>query len=186
MSSNVDNATLFLVNTLFSLYAYTLILRMLLQLTRVDFYNPLAQFIWKVTNPPTQLLRKAIPRYRQLDIPALLILLLVVITNIFVVLAILGVGGVNLLMILWLSLLKCVVLLINLLTFTILVQAVMSWFGAAMHSPASSLLWNVNEPLMRPVRRLIPPVGGLDLSPLVVIIVLQFINQLIPLAPVLR
>ena len=75
MTSNIDSAGLFLVNTLFSLYAYTLILRILLQWVRADFYNPMAQFVWKVTNPPTQLLRQVVPRYRQLDIPALVVLL---------------------------------------------------------------------------------------------------------------
>ena len=185
MASNVDNATLFLVNTLFSLYAYTLILRVLLQMVRADFYNPLAQFVWKVTNPPTQVLRKVIPRYRQVDIPALLILYLVAVVNILADLWILGVGA-GLGMLLWLALLKSLVLTVNLLTFTILIQAVMSWFGASMHSPASSLLFNVNEPMLRPVRRALPPIGGLDLSPLVVIILLQVVSRLIPLSPFLR
>ncbi len=185
MPSNVDNATLFLVNTLFSLYAYTLILRILLQWVRADFYNPLAQFIWKVTNPPTAALRKVIPRYRQLDIPALLITIVVVLLNVVVDLAILNVSA-GVLAVLWISLLKLLVLTINLLTFSILVQAVMSWFGASMHSPAASLLWNINEPLLRPARRLIPPIGGLDLSPLLVIIVLQVLNRLIPLSYLLR
>lgn len=185
MSSNVDNASLFLVNTLFSLYAYALILRIALQLTRADFYNPLAQFIWKITNPPTQILRSVIPRYRQFDVPAAVLLLLVVLLNMLVDLLILG-AGVSLLGLLLISLMKLCVLVINLLTFCILVQAVMSWFGASMHSPASSLLFNINEPLLRPARRLIPPIGGLDLSPLVVILLLQVVNRLIPLAYVLR
>ena len=61
MSSSGHNALLFLINTLFGLYAYVLILRILLQMVRADFYNPLSQFIWRVTNPPTQLLRHVIP-----------------------------------------------------------------------------------------------------------------------------
>jgi YggT family protein len=185
MPSNVDNATLFLVNTLFSLYAYALILRILLQGVRADFYNPLAQFIWKITNPPTQMLRKVIPRYRQLDLPGLLILSLIALLNIVVDLAILGVST-NFITILWFSLLKVMVLTINVLTFAILIQAVMSWFGASMHSPATSLLWNITEPLLRPIRRMVPHIGGLDLSPLLVIIALQVINRLIPLSYVLR
>ncbi len=185
MPSNVDNATLFLVNTLFSLFAYTLILRVILQLVRVDFYNPLAQFIWKVTNPPTHIFRQVIPRYRKIDLPALLVLYLVATLNIFVDLLILGVNG-ELVQILWLSLLKSLVMVINVFTFSILIQAVMSWFGASMHSPAASLLWNLNEPLLRPIRQRIPPIGGLDLSPLFVIIALQVFNRLIPLSPLLR
>ncbi len=185
MPSNVDNATLFLVNTLFSLFAYTLILRILMQLVRVDFYNPLAQFVWKVTNPPTHIFRQVVPRYRQIDVPAVLVLYLVAALNIGADLLILG-YKVSLLAILWLALLKSLVLCINVLTFSILIQAVMSWFGASMHSPAASLLWNLNEPMLRPVRRVIPPIGGLDLSPLFVIIALQVINRLIPLSHLLR
>lgn len=185
MPSNVDNATLFLVNTLFSLFAYTLILRILMQLVRVDFYNPLAQFVWKVTNPPTQIFRHIIPRYRKIDLPAVLVLYLVAGLNIGVDLLILGYKA-SILAILWLALLKSLVLCINVLTFSILIQAVMSWFGASMHSPAASLLWNLNEPMLRPIRRVVPPIGGLDLSPLFVIIALQVVNRLIPLSHLLR
>ncbi len=185
MTSNIDNAGLFLVNTLFSLYAYTLILRILLQWVRADFYNPMAQFVWKVTNPPTQILRQLVPRYRQLDIPALVVLVVVVLLNILVDLLIIG-SGASLVTILGITILKMLTLTINLLTITILVQAVMSWFGASMHSPASSLLFSVNEPMLRPVRRILPPVGGLDLSPLVVILVLQVLIRLIPLPYIFR
>lgn len=185
MSSNIDNAGLFLVNTLFSLYAYVLLLRVMLQWTRADFYNPLAQFIWKVTNPPTQILRQIIPRYRQLDIPALVIFFVVVLVNILIALAILN-ASLGLFGLLAVTLMKMLVLKINLLTFCILVQAVMSWFGSSMHSPASSLLFNINEPMLRPARRIIPPIGGLDLSPLAVILLLQVINRLIPLSYALR
>lgn len=185
MNSNIDNAGLFLVNTVFSLYAYVLLLRVMLQWTRADFYNPLAQFVWKATNPPTQILRQVIPRYRQVDIPALVVLFAVVLVNILIALTILnaslGLGG-----LLLLTIMKMLVLTINLLTFCILVQAVMSWFGSSMHSPASSLLFNINEPLLRPARRLIPPIGGLDLSPLLVILLLQVVNRLIPLSYALR
>ena len=185
MTSNFDNAGLFLVNTVFSLYAYVLLLRVLLQWNRADFYNPLAQFIWKVTNPPTQLLRQVIPRYRQLDIPALVIFALVVVLNMIIALMILNVSA-GFLGLLAITVMKMLVLVINLFTFCILVQAVMSWFGSNMHSPASSLLFSINEPLLRPARRLIPPIGGLDLSPLLVILILQVISRLIPLSYALR
>lgn len=185
MTSNIDNAGLFLVNTLFSLYAYILLLRVLLQWNRADFYNPLAQFVWKVTNPPTQVLRQVIPRYKQLDIPALVIFSLVVLLNMIIDLVILDVSA-GVIGLLAITLMKMLVLAINLMTFCILVQAVMSWFGSSMHSPASSLLFVINEPLLRPARRLIPPIGGLDLSPLVVILILQVINRLIPLSYALR
>lgn len=185
MQSNVDNATLFLVNTLFSLYTYALLLRIALQLTGASFHNPLSQFVWRITNPPVSPLRRVIPRWRQLDLPAVLVAWVVVLVNLLLALAILDVSA-GPVVLLWLALLKLIVLGINLLTFTILIQAVMSWFGASMHSPAASLLWNINEPVLRPLRRVLPPIGGLDLSPLFVIIALQVISRLIPLSYALR
>lgn len=185
MTSNVDNATLFLINTLFSLYCYALILRIALQLVRADFHNPMSQFVWRITNPPITPLRRVVPRWRQFDVPAALVAWVVVLVNLLLALAVLDVSA-GLLTLLWLAVLKLLVLTVNLLTFSILIQAVMSWFGAGMHSPASSLLWNINEPMLRPVRRILPPIGGLDLSPLVVIIGLQVISRLIPLSYALR
>ncbi len=185
MMSNVESASLFFVNTLFALYIYAVILRVLLQFLRADFYNPLSQFIWRITNPPVLPLRKLLPAVRRVDLAGTLIAWLLIVVNLLVALSILGVRP-DLLSVLGLSLMKSLVMVINLYTFTILVQAVMSWFGAGMHSPASSLLWNINEPLLKPVRRAIPPIGGLDLSPLFVIILLQVVNRLIPLHHLLR
>src|SRR3546814_11255183 len=78
---------------------------------------------------------------------------------------------------LWFAALKLVVLGVNLLTFTIFVQAIMSWLGPGVNNPASNILWSLNEPLLRPVRRLIPAMSGLDLSPLVVIFLLPEIER---------
>jgi YggT family protein len=79
------------------------------------------------------------------------------------------------------SLLKLVVLTLNLYTFTVFVQAVLSWIGPGVNNPAGSVLWSLNEPLLRPVRRLIPPISGLDLSPLLLILALQFVSRVVPL-----
>ncbi len=183
--TNVDNATLFLINTLFGLYIYAVILRVLLQIERADFYNPLAQFIWRITNPPVVPLRRVIPRVRQLDLAGTTVAFLLIALNVFIDLLIID-RSLSVLAVLWFAGIKAIVMLVNLFTFSILIQAIMSWFGANLHSPASSLLWNLNEPLLRPVRRVLPAIGGLDLSPLFVIIALQFVAQLLPLPMVFR
>jgi YggT family protein len=82
--------------------------------------------------------------------------------------------------------LKLLVLTVNLYTFTIFIQAIMSWLGPGVRNPASNILWSMNEPLLRPARRLIPPLSGLDLSPLVVILLLQVLNRLLPLPGAFR
>jgi YggT family protein len=79
------------------------------------------------------------------------------------------------------TVLKLVFILVNLYFFSILLEAILSWTGQGRHNPVSSMLWQLNAPLLGPVRRVMPPLGGLDLSPLVVIILLQVINILLPL-----
>jgi len=182
--SPLDDATLFLVNTLFGLYVYALIARFLLQATRSDFYNPLAQFVWKVTNPVAQPAQRVVPRWRSWDLATLLVAWVLLVINIAIDVGLLG-GKLGL-GVIYFAVLKVAVMFITFYTFSILILAVMSWFGAAMHSPAASLLYSITDPLMRPVRSRLPSVGGLDLSPLVVIVLLQVISRLIPLPYVLR
>jgi len=95
----------------------------------------------------------------------------------------LGIGGASLV---WYALLKCLVLTINLYTLSLFVQAILSWLGPGVNNPAANILWSMNEPLLRPVRRFIPSISGLDLSPLVVMLALQVLNRLIPLPLILR
>jgi len=78
------------------------------------------------------------------------------------------------------------VVVCNFYFFTILIQALMSWISPGQHSPATSILWTINEPLLRPVRNVVPPIAGLDLSPLVIIIGLQVISRLLPLPGLFR
>lgn len=183
MISNTENALLFLLNTLLGLYSAVLILRVLLQWVRADFYNPISQFIWQVTNTPIELL-KFIPRWRRLEISAVLLAWIIVMINLQLAVSILNSNfGPGTLLIA--GLVNLVVLVINIYTISILVQAILSWVGQGVHSPATSLLWSLNEPLLRPVRQYLPPIGGLDLSPLFVIIGLQVVRRLLPVNLVL-
>jgi YggT family protein len=179
------NALFFLVNVLFDLYLGALMLRVLLQLVRADFYNPLSQLVWKVTNPPVQPLRALMPRYRNLDTAALLVLWLVAVIYVLLV----GhwfAPGVGLVAALWYALMKCVVLACNVYTLSLFTQAILSWLGPGVNNPAANILYSLNEPLLRPVRRFIPPVGGFDLSPLAVMLALQVLIRLVPLPLLFR
>ena len=169
---NVNHAGLFLLDTLITLYLAVLLLRIILRWVSADFYNPLSQFIWQVTNPPVQPLSRIVPRWRKLDTAALVLLYLLAVVAIFLLMAVAG-FRISVPYALVYALLKLVILALNVLTFTIFVRAVLSWVGPGGNNPAASLLWQVNEPIMRPARRILPPIGGLDLSPLVVILLLQ-------------
>jgi YggT family protein len=87
---------------------------------------------------------------------------------------------------LWYAVLKLIVMALNLYTFALVIQAILSWVGPGVNNPAGSILWSINEPLLRPVRRVIPPFSGLDLSPLVVIVLLQFLKLLVPMPGIFR
>lgn len=184
MSGNVASGVLFLVNTLFSLYGMVVLLRFLLQLVRADFYNPLSQFVVNATTPLLRPLRRVIPGAFGIDFAALLLVYVVALVTVGLLAAIAG-ASLPLPVLLGYAALKCLVLLINLYFFTILVQAILSWVNPGW-SPVSAVLHALNDPLLRPFRRIIPPLGGIDLSPLFAIILLQFLGFLVPLPPVLR
>lgn len=185
MGANANNALFFLISTLFDLALWAWLLRILLQWVRADFYNPLSQLVWTTTRYPTDFLRSFIPRWRKLDTAALLVLFVIAVIYVHVMSSLFGFRT-PLLPALGYALLKIAVLLVNLLTFTLFIQAIMSWVGPGVNNPASNVLWSLNEPLLRPVRRLIPPLSGLDLSPLAVMLVLQVVSRLLPLPGVFR
>jgi YggT family protein len=179
------NALFFLINVLFDLYMGALLLRVLLQVVRADFYNPLSQLVWKVTNPPVQPLRRFVPRYQNIDTATLLVLFVVALIYIALVSALFNASA-SVLAYLWFALLKCVVLAINLYTLSLFTQAILSWLGPGVNNPAANVLWSLNEPLLRPVRRFIPPIGGFDLSPLAIMLALQVLIRLVPLPMIFR
>jgi len=169
-------AVLFLIDTAFSLYLMVVILRLWLQLVRADFYNPFSQFVVKATNPLVLPLRRIIPSLGRLD-TATLLLAYVVMLGKLVVLQLLQSGQVALVP----SLVFAVILLIKeaftLLFWILVIRALLSWFSQG-RSPVEYVMHQLTEPLLRPVRRILPPLGGLDLSVLVVLIGLQFLNIL--------
>ena len=184
MSGNVTAAVVFLVNTLLSLYAMAVLLRFLLQLVRADFYNPLSQFVVRATNPLLRPLRRLIPGAWGIDFAALLLAYLIMLLTIWALAAIAG-ASLPLVSLLGYALLKGILLFIHLYFFTILVQVILSWVNPGW-SPVAAVLHTLNAPLLRPVQKILPSLGGIDLSPLLVIILLQFVSFLVPLPGLFR
>jgi YggT family protein len=182
MTGHVSSAFSFLVDSLFGLYIVALLLRYILQVVRADFYNPLAQFIWRVTHAPVNLVQRAVPRWKRHDFAALLLAYLASMANLWIDLALIGISPDPASLLLW-SVLKLAWLVCNLYFFSILVQALMSWITPGAPTPANVLLWSINEPLLRPIREFLPPLGGIDLSPLVAMIALQMLMRLLPPLP---
>jgi len=175
--SYVGNAATFLIETVFGLYILLVMLRFLLQWARADFYNPVSQFIVKATQPPLKPLRKIIPGIGGLDMAALVFMIMLKLVELWLVTGVMGmspqIGGLVVL-----SIADLLGLLINVFIFSILIQVIISWVNPGMYNPVMGLLHSLTEPLLGPARRVIPPISGLDLSPIVVIIVLQLASML--------
>ena len=167
------SAYAFLIETLFGLYLLAIMLRFLLQLARADFYNDLVQFLVKVTNPPLRPLRRFIPGLMGLDLAAI-VLMLILKTIELLLLGVKPSGNLVLLAgaeLVWLA--------INIFLIAIIIRVILSWFNFLGPHPLVNLLYQLTEPVLEPIRRLLPAMSGLDLSPLLASIVLIFLSKLV-------
>ena len=177
-SGYLSQPAVFLVQVVFGLYAILVLLRFLLQLTRADFYNPLSQFIVKATKPPLNPLRRVIPTIGGMDTASLVLAWLVITLEQLAILAITGLGF-NLLAAALFAIPELVSLTINIFLFAILIQVIISWINPGSYNPALGLIHSLTEPLLGPVRRRMPSMGGFDLSPMVVMVGLVILEMLL-------
>ena len=182
MTPYFGNAGQFLVQTLFGVYILIVMLRFLLQWVRADFYNPLSQFVVKATQPLLKPLRRYVPGYAGLDLAALLLMLVLKLVELKLLLALQGYGG-ALPGVLMLAVAELASLAVDVFFYAIIIQVVMSWVSPGLHNPVTGLLYSLTEPVLRPARRLIPPAGGFDLSPIAAIIALKLASMLL-IAPI--
>jgi YggT family protein len=174
MSGFLADTARLLVLTVFELFLFAVLLRFLFQLVRADFYNPVSQFIVALTNPLVKPLRRVIPGFFGIDFASLILLIAVKCLEIYLLRLIDGLD-VPLLALVVAAALELVRLTLNVFFFAVIIRALLSWFSpyGIRHNPVGNLLVGLTEPLLGPARRLIPPVGGLDLSPIVVLVALQ-------------
>ena len=168
----LTNAGVFLVDILFSLYIYAVMLRLVLQLVRADFYNPLCQAILTITNPPLQVLRRFIPAFGRVDTASLVLMLILQLVASALILLMLGIS-VSPLGLFVSAIAELLSKAIYLFIFAIFVQIVISWVAPGTYNPVVGVIDAVTTPLLRPARRLLPAVGGIDFSPMLVIICLS-------------
>jgi len=166
----------YLLQTLLNLYLAAMLLRFLLQLVKADFYNPICQFLVKITNPVVIPLRKVIPGYGGIDVASLVLALALQILAIISLLLLNGVSppGVGQLLI-W-SVLGLVGLLVNIYFFALLAMIILSWIAPGNNHPAIYLLYQITEPVMAPFRKVLPPMGGMDFSPILMFILINVVQ----------
>jgi YggT family protein len=172
------HALLFVLNTLFTLVVVAFLLRVILPLVRADFRNPFGEAVLKLTNPLVLPLRRALPPARRLDPAAVIALLLVQLAKTAVLMLVAG-GSLNVASVVVTGLFGLVILIVQFYFYAVLIYALMSWFAGAGHNPAGQILARICEPLLAPIRRVIPPLGGLDLSALFLMIGLQALLMLL-------
>jgi len=168
----------YVVQTLLSAYLVAMLLRFLLQLVRADFYNPVCQFLVKVTNPVIVPLRRVIPSIRRLDTASVVVIMMLEVFSVWIASRISS-SPLNFGQIILFSITKLAATLLMTYLFLIIASAVLSWFGGRGRHPAITLVYQLTEPVLAPFRKFIPPIAGIDLSPLFALIAIRFLLLLI-------
>ena len=170
-----------IIQTLGSFYLLIVLLRFILQLVRADFYNPLSQFVVRATQPLVRPLRRVIPGFAGLDLASLVLaiglqLLLMVVTMLLMgyemTLALLPQ------LLIW-SIIGVTSLFLKVFFFALIVSVILSWVAPGTYNPAAQLVNQLCEPVLAPFRKLIPNLGGLDISPIFAFIALNLIDMLV-------
>lgn len=175
----LNTAAIYVVQTLGSLYLLIMLLRFVLQLVRADFYNPLCQFIVRATQPLLKPVRRIIPSLFGLDMSSLL--LAIVIQMIIMALTLLlayGTTGNPLQLLVW-AIIGVTALFLKIFFFAMIISVILSWVAPQSHNPGAELVNQICEPALAPFRRIVPNLGGLDISPILAFMVLKLLDMLV-------
>ncbi len=176
----MTNALRFIIETFANLYLLLLLLRLWLPILRADFHNPIAQGILRFTSPLVVPLRRLIPAIGRIDTATIIVALLIQFGALVAILAIVGQAGLvlseRLVPVIVTAVIKLVILSNNMFFFAIFIKIILSWVAPHNINPITMLLTTISEPVLRPFRRLIPLIGGLDISPIFAIVLLQAVN----------
>ncbi|WP_462380766.1 YggT family protein [Pseudomonas sp. Marseille-QA0892] len=179
--SGLNEALIYVIQTLGSFYLLIVLLRFILQLVRADFYNPLSQFIVRATHPLLKPMRRVIPSLGSLDLSSL-ILAIIVQLLLMAVVVVLMTGSMPaeflLPMLVW-SILAITSLFLKIFFFALIISVILSWVAPASHNPAAQLVQQICEPFLAPFRRFLPNLGGLDISPIFAFMAINLIDRFV-------
>ena len=175
----LNTAAVYVLQTLGSLYLLIVLMRFVLQLVRANFYNPLCQFVVKATQPLLKPLRRIIPSLFGLDMSSLVLAILVQLALMALTLLLTyGTTGNPLQLLIW-SLIGVAALFLNIFYFAMIISVILSWVAPASHNPGAELVNQICEPALAPFRRIVPNLGGLDISPILAFMVIKLIDMLV-------
>ncbi|CAI8853891.1 MULTISPECIES: YggT family protein [Pseudomonas] len=175
----LNTAAVYVLQTLGSLYLLIVLLRFVLQLVRANFYNPLCQFVVKATQPLLKPLRRIIPSIFGLDMSSLVLAILVQLALMALTLLLTyGTTGNPLQLFIW-SIIGVTALFLKIFFFALIISVILSWVAPGSHNPGAELVNQICEPALAPFRKILPNLGGLDLSPIFAFLALKLIDMLV-------
>ena len=175
----MTQSLLFIVDALSGLYISTFALRFILQWIRASYQSPLAQFVLQVTAPLVVPARRILPSVRGIDLPTLVVIFVLECVATLLLYAIIGFApAIDAFLVT--VVLRLVTLTLWLYCTALFIYVVMSWLGGDMYNPSAATLYAIVEPLLRPIRRVMPPIAGFDVSPVIVLILLQAVIYALP------
>lgn len=177
-ASYLANPAIFLIDTLFSLYILAVVLRFLLQWVGADFYNPISQFLVKITHPPLKIMRRVIPSIGKIDTSSIVFALILQVISDFSIFMLKGVM-LSIPALIVISFGQLLNLLFNVFIFSIFILALLSWFNPGHYNALYSLLNKLTQPILENCRKIVPDLGGIDISPLIALIVLQLAKMML-------
>lgn len=172
------NPLVFLIQTLFGLYITIVVIRFLLQWVRADFYNPISQFVVQVTTPVLRPMRRVIPSVGGLDTASVVLAWGLKAVELMLMTLALGLDR-NLLGALFWAIPALISLVFSLFLFAVLIRVLLSWVNPDPYNPGVALLNRITDPLLGPAQRLLPPIAGVDLSPMLVMLALVVLEMLV-------
>ncbi len=170
----------FLIETVFHLYLVVVLLRILLEAVRADFYNPIVQVLLRLTDPLVKPLSKVIPNIGRINVSAVVVLYVVQLVGL-IILVVLSGRALDPLLLAVLAVMRLVRMLLVFYMIMIVVGVILSWVGQGVRHPLIPVVYQLVDPVLAPIRRVLPSLGGIDLSPLVAIIGIQFLIILLGL-----
>ena len=176
----INDAANFIIQTIGSLYLFIVLMRFIMQLMLANFYNPLYELAVKATQPLLRPIRRVVPSLLGLDISSLVLALLLQILMFVVILILHGYQPITVLLLPW-GLIGILSIFLKIIFWSIIISVILSWISPGSRSPGADLVAQITETVLAPLRRLVPNLAGLDISPILAFIAIQFMQSwLIP------
>jgi len=183
MGQNLASAGVYLIQTFVGLYVLLIMIRFLMQISRVDYYNPICQGIVKFTDPAIRPFRTFLPTIRGVDFATLAVAFVIQMMAVTIIMMLYGNPIFHPIYLAWVSL-GLFSMIFNIYFFALIIMVISSWIAPYSSHPALALVHQITDPICTPARKLLPPMGGLDLSIILVFAALHIIDEILVIKPI--